>query len=146
MSWYSLDLLYDITVAATISIEAESVEEACRLAIEQADAIDAWKTTDHASDPYVFAILRTDRPDPSAGRCTPVPVPDTYARDAPPPTVTFIGNQPPDAIVIEDGTARIRVLHPSFALASELSDPRPLPATSLASPFQDAATAPPTSP
>ena len=41
MTRYSLQLLYDITVAATVSVEADSVEDACRLAIEEADNTEA---------------------------------------------------------------------------------------------------------
>ena len=123
----SLQLLYDITVAATVSVEADSVEDACRLAIEEADNTEAWKTTDHASDPYVFEILESERSDPAAEDCTPVQVPDIYTRDGPPPTITFIGDQPPGATAVEHGTVRIRFHHPSFALSSELSDTPPPP-------------------
>ena len=62
MTWYDVDLLYDLAYAANVTVEAKSVEEACRLAIGKADDTEAWKSTDHASDAYVHEILATDGP------------------------------------------------------------------------------------
>ena len=127
MTRYDIDLLYDATWGANVAVEADSVEDACRLAIEKADDTEAWKSTDHASDAYVSGILATDSPEPPYGHATPVPVPEAYTRDGPPPTVTLFGEPPPGPVEVSDGTVRLRFLHPRFAVTSELSDPAPPP-------------------
>lgn len=127
MTRYDIDLLYDLSYAANVTVEADSVEEACRLAIGKADDMEAWKSTDHASDAYVHEILATDRPEPPYGDATPVPVPDAYTRDGPPPTVTLYGEPPPGSLEVSDGTIRLRFVHPRFAVTSELTDPPPPP-------------------
>ena len=127
MTWYDIDLLYDLAYGANVTVEADSAEEACRLAIEKADRTEAWKSTDHASDAYVHEILVTDRPEPPYGDATPVPVPDAYTRDGPPPTIALHGEPPPGSVEVSGGTVRLRFVHPRFAVTSELTDPRPPP-------------------
>lgn len=127
MTRYDIDLLYDVAYGASVTVEADSAEEACRLAIAKADATEAWKSTDHASDAYVHEILATDRPEPPYGDATPVPVPDAYTRDGPPPTITLYGELPPGSLEVTDGRVRLRFLHPRFAVTSELTDPAPPP-------------------
>ena len=127
MTRYDIDLLYDLAYGATVTVEADSVEEACRLAIAKADETEAWKSTDHASDAYVHEIHATDRPEPPYGDATPVPVPDAYTRDRPPPTITLQGEPPPGSLEVSGGTVRIRLAHPRFAVTSELTDPPPPP-------------------
>ena len=127
MTRYAIDLLYDVAYAATVTVEAHSVEEACRLAIEKADDAAAWESTDHASDAYVHEILATDRPEPPYGDASPVPVPDAYTRDGPPPTITLFGEPPPGSVEVSDGTVRLRFQNPRFAVTSELTDPAPPP-------------------
>ncbi|MCY4547693.1 MAG: hypothetical protein OXC28_04940 [Defluviicoccus sp.] len=125
MTSYEINLLYDVCFGATVTVEADSVEETCRLAIEQPDDAEAWKSTDHASDAYVHEILATDRPEPPYGDATPVPVPEAYTRDGPPPTVTLYGEPPPGSVEVSDGTVRLRFVHPRFAVTRELPDPAP---------------------
>lgn len=127
MTWFDIDLLYDVSFAANVTVEADSVEDACRLAIEKADEMEVWKSTDHASDAYVDEILATDRPAPPYGDATPVPVPDAYTRDGPPPTITLHGEPPPGALEVSGGAVRLRIVHPGFAATNELTDPPPPP-------------------
>lgn len=127
MTRYDIDLLYDVAYAASITVEADSVEEACRLAIAKADDTEAWKSTDHASDAYVYEIFARDRPEPPCGDAMPVPVPDAYTRDGPPPTLTLHGEPPSGSLEVSDGTVRLRFVHPRFAVTSELTDPAPSP-------------------
>lgn len=56
MTWYDIDLIYDLAYGANVTVEADNVEEVCRRAIEKADDTEAWKSTDHASDAYVHEI------------------------------------------------------------------------------------------
>ena len=56
---------------------------------------------------------------------TPVPVPDAYTRDVPPPIVTIYGELPPRSVEVSDGTLQLRFVHPRFAVTSELTDPAP---------------------
>ena len=127
MTRYEIDLAYDLSFAANVTVEADSVEEACRLAIEKADDMDAWKSTAHVSDAYVSHIIATQRDEPPRGEPTPIPVPDPYTRDGPPPTITLCANHPPGSLEVSGGTVRLRFLDPRFSLTTELANPAPPP-------------------
>ncbi len=123
MTWYEIDLLYDLCFGATVCVEAPDVDDACNRAIEEAGELEAWKSRDHASDPYIREILQVDGPAPPYSACTPLPIPDAYTRDGPPPTVTVSADSPPGSIEISGGTVRLRLVHASFAVTRELTDP-----------------------
>ena len=123
MTWYQIDLLYDVCFGATVCVEAPDVDDACHRAIEEAGELEAWKSRDHASDPYIREILEVDRPEPPYSACTALPIPDPYTRDGPPPMVTVSADSPPGSIAISGGTVRLRLIHSSFAIARDISDP-----------------------
>ena len=127
MTWYQIDLLYDVAYGANVTVEADNATDACRRAIDKADAMEAWKNTDHASDSYVDEIVASEHPNPADRDCTLVPIPEDYTRDGPPPTVTLYGERPPGTVEVAGGTVRLRLLHPRFALTNELADPAPPP-------------------
>ena len=127
MRRYTVDVLYDVSYAASVAVEAANPEEACRRAIDKADDMEAWKSTDHASDPYILDIREQGGTDPANAPTRPVAIPETYTRDGPPPIVTVDLTRPQGTMEVAGGTFRMRFLHPGFAVATEISDPPPPP-------------------
>ena len=111
---YTVCVAYDVSYAATVTVEADTPEDASRRAMDKADELETWKSTDHASDPYVVEIAGTFDPGTDAQETVPLPVPDTYTRKGPPPTITFRGEQPPGAFEVTDGKVRFRFDRPGF--------------------------------
>lgn len=128
MTRYSIDVLHDIPFAATVAVDAAHLEEACRLAIDEAYRIDNWKSGD-ASEPYILDIAAAADDPSEPGPAVPLPVPDAYTRDGPPPTIAIDPDSPPGAMEVSGGTVRVRFVHPSFAVTTHLSDPPPPPAS-----------------
>jgi hypothetical protein len=58
----------------TVVVEAETVEEACRKAIEEANDSSAWKRLDDCGGTYVDAIVEGESDSAWAGPQVPVPV------------------------------------------------------------------------
>ena len=127
MTRYTVCVAYDVSYAATVTVEADTPEDACRLAIDKADELEVWKGTDHVSDAYVVEIDGTFDPGTDARETVPLPVPDAYTREGPPPTITLRGDQPPGSLEVAGGTVRIRFDRPGFAVTAETRDPPPPP-------------------
>lgn len=124
MTRYALQLGFAVYFGANVAVEADTVEEACRLAIDKADETEAWRSTDHSSDSYVIAIQEDEAP-PCPHPVSPIPVPDEYSEHGPPPVVVLTGTPPHGAIAVEGGVVRIRFENPGFAVTTEMSDPQP---------------------
>ncbi len=56
MSSCTVQLACPAYFTAAVSVEADSLDEACRNAITRADADDAWKSSDYVGDIHVSAI------------------------------------------------------------------------------------------
>ena len=127
MTRYTVCAAYDVSYAATLTVEADTPEDACRRAIDRADELEAWKSTDHASDSYVVEIDGTFDPGTDAEETVPLPVPDAYTREGPPPTIASRGEQPPGSFEVAGDTVRIRFDFPDFEVTTEATDPPPPP-------------------
>lgn len=127
MTAWTLQLGYALHYGATVSVEAGTVEEACRLAIEEADETEAWRSTDHVSDSCVLAIVEGRDGKPWEHPVSPIPVPDEYSEHGPPPVLTLFADTPPGAMRLEGGALRIRFETPDRAVETELTDPPPPP-------------------
>lgn len=127
MTRYIVCVAYDVSYAATVTVEADTPEDACQRAIDETDQLEAWKSTDHASDAYVVDIAGALDPDTDAQETVPLPIPDTYARGKPPPTIVLRGDLPPGTLDVADGPVRIRFERPGFAVTTETGDPPPPP-------------------
>ncbi len=123
MTRYTVDLAYDVAYAARVTVDADTIDDACQLAIDKADELSAWKSSDYVSDSYVTEICETGHRHADAAEPVALPVPDAYLRDGPPPTITFRGEQPPASLQVSDGTVRLRFDHPGFAVTTEFQDP-----------------------
>ena len=79
---------YTARFANTLTVEAETLEEALEKAIETANADDAWRSTGRLSRTFVDAVYEGASADPrdTDAAC---PVPDRFTERGEPPVVTL---------------------------------------------------------
>ena len=117
----------------TVTVEADSLEEALEKAIEQAGDDPHWKSVDQASQTFVDAIAEGMDADPWGD--TAIPVPDYFTGEpanatgsseranGEPPVVTLTGLRPPGGIEVAGGTVRIRFVEDAGTVTTEITDP-----------------------
>ena len=127
MTNYTVQAAYATFLSATVSVEAETLEEACEAAIGEADEGESWKTIDHVGNPFVWAICEGADGDPWSGPVSALPIPDKFAERGAPPLVTLTGPRPPGGVEVTGGTVRIRFVDDAGTVTTEISDPPPPP-------------------
>ena len=127
MTTYTVQAAYATFLSATVSVEAETLEEACEAAIREADDGECWKTIDHVGDPFVWAICEGADRDPWSGPVSALPIPDKFAEHGAPPLITVIGPGPSGGIDVAGGTVRVRFVEDAGTVTTEISDPPPPP-------------------
>ena len=127
MTRYTVQAAYATFLSATVSVEAETLEEACEAAIGEADEAESWKTIDHVGDPFVWAICEGADRDPWSGPVSALPIPGKFAERGEPPVVTLTGARPPGGIEVSGGTVRIRIVDDGGTVTTEVSDTPPPP-------------------
>ena len=83
---YTVQCGYSTLFANTVTVEAETLEEALDKAIETANADDAWRSTDCCGATFVDAVCEgadADPWDPYAA----LPIPDRFTEQGEPPVV-----------------------------------------------------------
>ena len=118
---------YTAHFANTVTVEAETLEEALEKAIETANADDAWRSTGRLSRTFVDAVCEGAGADP---RDAAWPVPDRFTERGGPPVVTLTDPCRPGggAIEVSRGRVLLRFQTPDATLTSEVSDPPHPPA------------------
>ena len=106
MTHYTVCCGYASHYHNTVTIEADSLDEALEKAIEQAGDDPHWKSVDQASQTFVDAIAEGEDADPWGD--TALPIPDRFTENGEPPIVTLTGACPPGGIEVTGGTVRIR--------------------------------------
>ena len=101
---------YPAYYANTVTVEADSLEDALEKAVEAANEdSDGWRSLDHVGDAYVAAVCEGAGADPW-GRGA-LPVPDRFTERGEPPLVTvWLDDNGKPAARVEGGKARIRIL------------------------------------
>ena len=129
MTWYTVQVCYPAYHANTVSVEAETLEEALEKAIEAANDDPHWKSLDHCGPTHVDACCMGRDEDPWDGDKS-LPVPARFTEKGEPPLVTLTGPRPPGGIEVTGGAFRIRFVDENGAatLTTEVSDPPPPPA------------------
>ena len=127
MTKYTVQAGYATFLSATVSVEAETLEEACEAAISEADEGECWKTIDHVGDPFVWAICEGADGDPWSGPVSALPIPDNFSERGAPPLITVIGPGPSGGIDVAGGTVRVRFVEDAGTVTTEISDPPPPP-------------------
>ena len=116
--------------ANTVTVEADTLEEALEKAIETANNSDAWKSLDHVGDSFVDAICEGADADPWATDAA-LPIPDRFAEQGEPPIVTLIDLARPDGgLEVTRGRVLVRFRSDAGAVTAELCDPPHPPANS----------------
>ncbi len=129
MTRYTVQAGYAAYHYAIVSVEAGSIEDACCAAIEQADAAESWKSSDHVGDAFVAAACEGTDAMPWSGPVSVLPVPDEFSEHGPPPLVTLTGPRPPGGVEVTGGTVRIRFVDDAATITTQVSDPPPPPAS-----------------
>ena len=126
MTWYTVQASYPTWYANTVSVEAETLEEALEKAIEAANDDPNWKSVDHCGRTHVDACCMGRDEDPwDDGKSLPVPA--RFTERGEPPVVTLTGPRPPGGVEVTGGTVRIRFVDPAATVTTEVSDPPPPP-------------------
>ena len=110
----------------TVTVEADTLDEALEKAIEQAGDDPHWKSVDQASQTFVDAVAEGEDADPWGD--TTIPVPDRFTVKGEPPVVTLTGLRPPGGIEVAGGTVRIRFVEDAGTVTTEITDPPAPPA------------------
>ena len=118
---------YTAHFANTVTVEAETLEEALEKAIETANADDPWRSTGRLSRTFVDAVCEgADPRDPDAAW----PVPERFTERGEPPVLTLTdpGRPGGGAIEVSRGRVLLRFQTPDATFTSEVSDPPHPPA------------------
>ena len=126
MTWYSVQAGYAAYHGNTVSVEADTLEEALEKAIEVANQDPNWKSVDHCGPSFVDACCMGRGEDPW-DRGKSLPVPARFTEKGEPPVVTLTGPRPPGGVEVTGGTARIRFVDDAATVTTEVSDPPPPP-------------------
>ena len=119
---FTIQCAYHAHYANTVTVEADSLDEALEKAIETANEDPAgWRSTDHCSETYVDAVCEGADGDPWGDGG--LPVPDRFSEHGEPPVVTLTGPVPPGAVEVSGGRVLVRIVAESGTVASEVRDP-----------------------
>jgi len=112
--------------ANTVSVEAETLEEALEKAIEAANDDPNWKSLDHCGPTHVDACCIGRDEDPWDDDKS-LPVPARFTERGEPPVITLTGPRPPGGLEVTGGTVHLRLIDPAATVTTEVSDPPPPP-------------------
>ena len=130
MTWYTVQASYAAYHANTVSVEAETLEEALEKAIEAANDDPNWKSLDHCGPTRVDACCMGRDEDPWEDDKS-LPVPARFTERGEPPVVTLTGPRPPGSVEVTGGTVRLRFVDRAATVTTEVSDPPPPPGNKL---------------
>ena len=109
--------------ANTVTVEADTLEEALEKAIEAANQNpDGWRSTDHVTDSFVDAVCQGADRDPWGEGA--LPVPDRFTERGEPPVVTLTDpGRPGGGVEVSGGRVFLRFRSDAGTVTSELCDP-----------------------
>ena len=114
--------------ANTVTVEADTLEEALERAIEKANESDAWRSLDHVGDSFVDAVCEGADADPWAADAA-LPIPGRFTEQGEPPVVTLTDpSEPGGGIEVSGGRVLLRFRSGAGTVTAELRDPPHPPA------------------
>ena len=126
MTWYTVQCGFAAYHANTVSVQADTLEEALEKAIEPANDDPNWKSLDHCGPTHVDACCIGRDEDPWDDDKS-LPVPARFTERGEPPVITLTGPRPPGGLEVKGGTVRIRFVDDAATVTTEVSDPPPPP-------------------
>ena len=109
--------------AHTVTVEAETLDEALEKAIETANQSEGWRSTDHCGDSFVDAACEGADADPWNSE-TSLPVPDRFTEQGEPPVVTLTDPaEPRGGIEVSGGRVLLRFTTGAGTVTTEMRDP-----------------------
>ena len=124
---WTVQVGYNAHHCNTVTVEADTLEEALEKAIETANEDAAgWRPTDHCSDSFCDSVCEGAGVDPW-GKGS-VPVPDRFSEHGEPPVVILAGPLPPGAVRVSGGRVTVRFETDAGTIAAEMRDPPHPPA------------------
>ena len=126
MTHFTVQCGYAGYFANTVTVEADTLEEALQKAIATANDDPNWKSVDHCSPTHVDSVCEGRDADPWDRDAT-LPIPDRFSEHGEPPLVTLTGARPPGGVEVKGGTVRIRFVEDGGTVTTEVSDPPPPP-------------------
>ena len=119
---FTVQVAYSAHHANTVTVEAETLDQALEKAIAAANEDSAgWKGTDHVGDSYIDAVCEGADEDPWGDSA--FPVPGRFTEHGEPPVVTLTGPVPPGAVEVSGGRMTVRIVHERGTVTSEICDP-----------------------
>ena len=114
--------------AHTVTVEAETLDEALEKAIETANQSEGWRSTDHCGDSFVDAACEGADADPWNSE-TSLPVPDRFTEQGEPPVVTLTDPaEPRGGVEVSGGRVLLRFTTGAGTVTTEMRDPPHPPA------------------
>ena len=125
---FTVQCAYAGYFANTVSLEADTLEEALEKAVAVANQDPNWKSVDHCGPTFIDAFCAGRDEDPWDNEKS-LPVPARFTEKGEPPLVTLTGPLPPGGIEVTGGTVRIRFVDEdgTGTVTTEVSDPPPPP-------------------
>ena len=112
----------------TVTVEAETLDEALEKAIETANQSEGWRSSDHCGDTHVDAVCEGADADPWSSE-TSLPVPGRFTEYGEPPLITLTDPARPDGgIEVTRGRVLLRFRSEAGTVTAEMCDPPPPPA------------------
>ena len=114
--------------ANTVTVEAQTLDEALEQAIETANQSEGWRSTDHCGERFIDAVSPGADADPWNAD-TALPVPDRFTEQGEPPVVTLTDpSKRGGGVEVSGGRVLLRFRSDAGTVTSELCDPPHPPA------------------
>ena len=118
MTHFTVACSYADYLTATVTVEAETPEQAFEAAIARADATSAWNKSDPSGDPFIAAYAEGEDADPWGDEA--LPVSGRFTEAGEPPLVVVTGPAPAGGIRVAEGRARIRYVREAGTFTADL--------------------------
>ena len=119
---FTVQCSYPAYFANTVTVDAETLEQALEKAIETANNDEGWRPIDHCGNTHVDAVCEGADADPWDCDAA-LPVPDRFTERGEPPVVTLTGPVPPGAVEVSGGRVLVRIATEAGTITSDVCDP-----------------------